>query len=193
MRMFGVNKWSLRLSILLPIVQILVLGWAFSFNAFQLREHYESQRARGAPFQPYHPRLRAVHFVRAMNFPTELFAMAAFLILLKASARAPWWISALASLMAALPLWYGVGKWLDRRLGLVKRPHTGVPNLVRKLLVYGAFLVAMIALLDCVVVMILEGRLRRLAYQDYGLLVWSSFGAILFGHMIFRWLHPRNA
>ena len=191
--MFGVNKWSLRLHLLLPIVQVLVLAWAFSFNVFQIREHYESQRALGVPFQPYHPRSQAANFVRAMNSLTELFAMPAFFISLKASGRAPWWISALASLIAAAPLWYGVGIWLDRRLGLVKRPRTGVPNLVKKLMVYGAFVVAMIALLDCVVVMILEGRVRQLAYQDYGLLVWSSFGTIIFGHMIFRWLHPRNA
>jgi hypothetical protein len=193
MRMSGVNKWSLRLSLLLPIVQVLVLGWAFSFNVFQMTEHYESQRARGVRFQPYYPRSPAVNFVRAMNLPTELFAIPAFFIALKASGRAAWWINALASMIAAVPLWYAVGAWLDRRLGLVKRPHTEIPNLVKKLMVYSAFVVAMIALLDCVVVMILQGSVRQLAYQDYGLLVWSGFAGILFGQMIFRWLHPRNA
>jgi hypothetical protein len=119
---------------------------------------------------------KAFQLALALNLPAALAALPVGLAgnLLPPRYRHPWMGVALTGLLVP-PLWYCVGGWLDRRIGLA-------PALTRKRSsdLSGAGFVFLVLVAAFAVFGLINGRVHQGGVVFFvGLLVWSVFGALV--------------
>jgi hypothetical protein len=183
---------SLRICHLLPVLQVLLLGWASSIAQIQHQQYLEQARGGGFVFPP---QSSFVDFAFCMNLPIMVLTLPFSLFSNKFMEDGTEWISMVLALILAVPFWYAIGLWFDRRFGLSKEPVSSNPRRLVRALVWAAFLVAATSFLISVILGFPIGGIRRSQTRAMScwLIIWTTFALLVLGRIVYRWHHTRKA
>ena len=183
----------------LPLIMFALSLALWLVGQAQLQAHLADREARfpGWTFwDSYQPLL--LHWCIALNFPVflatvlpivflEIYGFVEIENLLQNGEIVPGFLVIPAGVMVAV-LWYAVGLWIDRRLGLAKTPPARKPAVVRRVLAWVG-LVLCLGMAARFALVFLEGAGPNVALV--GGLLWTVYGVLVLGMIIFRWhRHP---